>query len=300
MSSRNNNVGNRHEPPPVRGSTTGFAGLLRLIQAIDADQIPADRTVSPERLDDFTVEIARCSQQLPQHLSRHTTSFLQTWRVGGYGSSAQDVYRVTIHALLWDRSKDPLLFLDGRFNAKAGWILLETVYFAPAEGPGDRLRSGALLDIPASDFISMIWASMIEKLELRASETLLHNVAFVNITNPSVHRLCRVFASLVDSSFGHVDRPTASAQDRGNPRQGLGIVGFEDFFSLAPCKSILLAMIEHQAVFRDRMPVRVGWRYEREGPESDTAVLVRMGSYFRRFTDSPFAILPVGSQRGSQ
>ncbi|TLD05358.1 uncharacterized protein PgNI_10055 [Pyricularia grisea] len=298
MFSRNNDVGNGQEPHPVRGPITGFAGLVRLIQAICADPIPADQPISPDRLGDFTVEIARCSQQLPPHLTRHTTSFLQTWRVGGYGSSAEDVYRVTIHALLWDRSKEPLLFLDGYFNAKAGWMLLETVYFASEEGIWDRLRSGADLDIPASDFISMIWASMIKKLDLRASEVVLHNVAFVHITNPSVHRLCRVFANLVNSSFGHVDRPTAPVQDRTNPRQGLGIVGFEDFFSLAPCKTILLGMIEHQAVFRDRMPVRVGWRYERDGkvgPEWDTAIVVRMGSYFRRFSNSPFAILPANS-----
>ncbi|TLD32731.1 hypothetical protein PspLS_00279 [Pyricularia sp. CBS 133598] len=298
MSSRNNDARNRQEPPAVRGPITGFAGLVSLIQAICVDPIPADQSISPDRLGDFTVEIARCSQQLPAHLSRHTTSFLRTWRVGGYGSTPQDVFRVTIHALLWDRSRAPLLFLDGYFNPKAGWMLLETVYFAPVEGAWDRLRSGTELDIPASDFISMIWANMIQKLGLQDSGVVLLNVAFVNITNPSVHRLCRVFSRLMNSTFGHVDRPTDSAQDRTNPRQGLGIVGFQDFFSLAPCKIILPSMVQHQAVFRDRMPVRVGWRFEPEGPESETAIVVRMGSYFRRFSELPNAIRPLNTQDG--
>ncbi|ELQ42508.1 hypothetical protein OOU_Y34scaffold00204g1 [Pyricularia oryzae Y34] len=252
---------------------------------------------SLDRLGDFTVEIARCSQQLPQYLTQQTTSFLQTWRVGGYGSSPEDVFRVTIHALLWDRS-EPMVFLDGYFNAKAGWILLPAVYHAPTQGGWDRLRSGAQLDIPASDFISMIWANMIKKLELPADDTLLHNVAFVNITNPSLHRLCRVFSGLSDCSVGHVDRPTGSARDRCNPRQGMRIAGFEDFFSLEPVKTIVLSMIQHQSVFRDRMPVRVGWHCERMAADPDTAVVVRMGSYFRRFTDAPFAVLPVDSPGG--
>ncbi|TLS20336.1 uncharacterized protein PpBr36_11388 [Pyricularia pennisetigena] len=251
MFSRNNDVGNRQEPYPVRDPVTGFAGL--------------------------------------------TTSFFQTWRVGGYGSSAEDVYRVTIHALLWDRSKQPLLFFDGCFNTKAGWMLLETVYFVSEEGVWDRLRSGADLEIPTSDFIFIVWASIIKKLHLRVSKMVIYNVAFVHITNLSVHRLCRVFANLINSGFGHVYRPIASVQDRINPRQGLGIVGFEDFFSLTPCQIILLGIIKHQAVFRDRTPVRVGWHYKRggqAGPEWDTAIVVRMGSYFRRFSNSLFAILP--------